>query len=279
MMALIPKSSNRMGKDPVYLCYNVPGGIGHPTVAREESDQSSKRKNIIVDSYQYKIDNFRGALQEYFQKQKEGGIKPSWETIEKRENDLKAPKIFISTCTAGSITAKGEAGTKKQAIQLAALAVIQEMKLIPAHEFRPTKVSAQERRRPQSLPPCKKKKEKKPIIENQQYLSGNFRGALQEYLMKHHPGVQLEFETKLEESAKSRLYIANCKVIGSTDEQLKGTVGAGYSVTKKSAIHFAALDFMQKLNLLTAAEHCKIRDGNDEANNVVSLATEVKAME
>jgi len=243
------------------------GGMGFPTAAREESDPTLKRKHFIVNSVQWEKGNYRGVLQEYFQKQKQGGIQLAFDTVDKNASDPRATRIFISTCTAGDLKATGEeAGTKRKAIQLAALAAIQELKLVTDEELKSLKVSAQERKKQD--PPAIKKKEKKPIIENEQYLSGNFRGALQEYLARHHPGGQLEFTTRLQESTKSRLFIAICKVVGlsgTTDEPFKDKEGTGFASSKRGAIQFSALELMMKMNLVTADAHSSIHKINSFA--------------
>jgi len=104
------------------------------------------------------------------------------------------------------------------------------------------------------------KKEMKPIIENMQYVTGNFRGALLEYLAKTHPGVTLKFETELLQNiSQSIVYIAKCKAFTDQNRRFKKLiVGTGYAAVKKSAIHFSALDFMLKLNLLTEAQHFQV---------------------
>jgi hypothetical protein len=248
------------------------GGMGVPTVPREETDPTSKRKLLILKSVQWKNRNYRGVLQEYFQKQKQA-IKPTFDTVEKSGSDPRAAKVFISTCKAGEVTATGEAGTKRKAIQQAALAVIEEMKLITAAD----KIASSEKNTDEKIkpkdPPPPKKKEKKPIIENIQYLKGNFRGALQEYLASYHPGVRLQFETEVQQSPRSRLFIAHCKPValsGSLDEQFVDLVGIGHATSKKSAIHFSALEFMVKMNLLTEAKHFEIHhDGKENPENAL----------
>jgi len=104
------------------------------------------------------------------------------------------------------------------------------------------------------------KKEMKPIIENKQYVTGNFRGALLEYLAKAHPGVTLKFETELLQNiSQSMVYIAKCKAFTDQNKRFKELiVGTGHAAVKKSAIHFSALDFMLKLNLLTEAQHFQV---------------------
>merc|ERR1712060_260055 len=108
----------------------------------------------------------------------------------------------------------------------------------------------------------------KPIIENQQYLSGNFRGALLEYLVRHHPGSKLEFKYEQKKNPPQSLFIAHCTVVGpggSTVEPYKDKVGTGFGASKKRAMHFAALQLMIQMNLLNEATHHSIHKKNNAA--------------
>jgi len=107
----------------------------------------------------------------------------------------------------------------------------------------------------------KKKKKMGLMTENKQYLAGNFRGALQEYLSKKYPAAKVEFETEKQESATNMpVFISTCKVLGGENERLKGMVGIGHAASKKSSVQFSALDYMLKLNLLSAKQHTKIHN-------------------
>jgi len=216
----------------------------------------------IHESIQYKAENYRGALQEHFVKQGAESIL-SFDTQPKAGNDPKNPLGFICFCKAGEVTATGEAKSKKQALQLAAFAVIQKMKLVSPMEQTPLKAYTKEKNPPKA-PIGPKKKGTKPMIENKQYLNGNFRGALQEYLARNNPGVALEFKTELQEPNLSPgVFIATCRAIGGDNEQLKSMVGTGHAASKKSAVHYSALEFILKLNLLTPQQHFKIHHGKN----------------
>jgi len=249
-------------------------GLGHPTATGGDVNHTLKKKNTnkkkkkvkvvipIHESIQYKAENYKGALLEHFQKQGDES-KLSFDTQPKPGNDPKNQPGFICFCKAGVVSATGEAKSKKQALQLAAFAAIQKMKLISPIEQIPLKADAKEKVAPK-LPLSPKRKETKPIIENKQYLNGNFRGALQEYLARNNPGVALEFKTELKEPNSSPgVFIAMCRVIGGDNEQLKSMVGTGHAASKKSAVHFSALEFILKLNLLTPQQHFKIHYGKN----------------
>jgi len=141
---------------------------------------------------QYKANNFRGALQEYFQKQG-SEIKLNFYSEPKDDVGLKVP-VFVCTCTAGDLAATGEGSSKKQAIQRSALAVIKKIANSSMENFtneanlEPKKLNSQ---------PSSKKRGIKAVIVNKQYLNGNFRGALQEVLTVRYPGVTLNFKTEL----------------------------------------------------------------------------------
>jgi len=381
------------------------GGLGKATSAGDNTDptlkkkQSNKKKKEgevrIAESRQFLVKNYRGALQEYLQKQ--GDFKLSFDTEQKNESNSKLPKMYVSTCNANDIVGTGEAPSKKQAVHLAALAVIKEMKLISAREYRSLSKAAREAKQakksktapapkvavpkkskeellkerevdeegklyrgtvkffltaqsygfitpdekeinfkgltakgriyvakddivcysqeiglnakskvvfklykdsmgmgayevtgedgspiiyePKTVttgdagnevkPKRKKKSKVGPMVENKQYLLGNFRGALQEYLTKKHSEVKLEFETEVQEpNTKPPVFIATCKAVGAEVDRLKKLVGTGHAASKKQAVHFSALEYMLKLNLLSAKQHFKIHHQNKDGSAV-----------
>jgi len=359
-----------------------------PTMKKKK--QSNKKKKAkgavrIAESRQFLVKNYRGALQEYLQWQ--GDLELSFATEQKNESNSKHPKMWVSICNANDFTGTGEAMSKKQAVQLAALHVIKEMKLITASEYRSiTKAAreAEQAKKAKATPAtvakktkeellnereideerkiytgtadiflttqsygfisiddeinfkgltakkriyvseddivcwseevglnknskvifklykdsmglgayevknedgtpiifepkaeqsdkagdagkgvkAKKKKKGKmgPMIENKEYLLGNFKGALQEYLSKKYPEVKLEYETEQEESStgKPASFIATCKAVGAEIEKLKELVGTGQGSSKKAACQSSALEYIVKLNLLSAKKHFKI---------------------
>jgi len=384
-------------------------GLGKATSAGDNTDptlkkkkQSNKKKKTkgvgpISESRQFLVKNYRGALQEYLQKQ--GDFKLSFDTEQKNEKISKYPIMYVSTCNANDVVGTGEAKSKKQASHLAALAVIKEMKLISAREYRSITKAAREAEQAKKTTPAsvpkeivqkktkeellkerevdeeeksytgtvkfyrlsqnygfisideeinfkgltakgriyvskddivcyseevgldknskvifklykdsmglgayevqnedgspitferkaeksgkagdagnvvktkrKKKTKMGPMIENKQYLVGNFRGALQEYLKKKYPEVKLEFETELQEpSTKPPVFIATCKAVGAEVDKLKELVGTGHAASKKAAVHFSALEYMLKLNLVSAKKHFKIHHQNKDGSAV-----------
>jgi len=376
-------------------------GLGKATSAGDNTDptlkkkkQSNKKKKTkevgrIVESRQFLLKNYRGALQEYLQKQ--GDFKLNFDTEQKNESNPKLPNIYICTCNAKDVVGTGEATSKKQALQLAALDVIKELKLITAREYRSILKIAREAKQVKktkkastpkvvvakktkeellrerevdeeetiytgtvkfylttqdygfisideeiefkgltakgriyvekddiicyseevglnknskvifklykdsmgigahevqnedgtpiiferkvvdgAVKPKRKKKTKMgPIIENKQYLIGNFRGALQEYISKKYPRQKLEFETELQEpSTKPPVFIATCKAVETEVDKLKELVGTGHAASKKAAVHFSALEYMLKLNLLSAKQHFKIHHQNKDGSAV-----------
>jgi len=252
-----------MDSEPPVKKQKTHKGTGNATAVRDGSDPTLKRKDNIVHSEQYKMKNYRGALQEYFQKK--GGQMPSFTAVEKSEpRALK--KIFEATCKAGDLEGTGEAGTKKAAYQLSALDAIQKMGLIPAGEFKPTKLGDQ-KLQVQAPPVGTKKKEKLKMVENKQYLTGNFRGALQEHFARSHPGVRVVFDTKVKEGSSAKRFIATCKTVGSTDEKFTDMEAIGNAPSKKIAIRQSALQFILKMNLITPAQHSEIHHENVEITN------------
>lgn len=61
---------------------------------------------------------------------------------------------------------------------------------------------------------AKRSKEIKPMIGRKQYISGNFRGALSEYIKQNYTGVDLNFETEKHGVDDSPVFTAHCTAIG-----------------------------------------------------------------
>lgn len=98
----------------------------------------------------------------------------------------------------------------------------------------------------------------KPIIEHKQYLLGNFRGALMEFLHKKHPELTVEYEIKTHAAQGKLFYIAKCKAVGGETEEFKELEGVGQASKERPAGKLAALDYMFKLKLLTPNQHFQI---------------------
>jgi len=97
----------------------------------------------MTESHQYQNGNFRAALQEHLDR---GGktANLTFNTTEQPQEDKKAPKVFISKCKLQSVKDAtpvpttdegiGHAGSKKKAMQYAALDLILKMGLVTAEQ-------------------------------------------------------------------------------------------------------------------------------------------------
>jgi len=211
------------------------GGIVKKQTTKEGATNASPKKTNFL--------NFRGTLQEYFQK--DHIAIPIFTTKEKTEGYSGSNKLFISQCQAGTVVlGTGEGWTKKKAIQNAARDALQKMNLIsPQQHF--------------------EKKETAPVTQNKQYINGNFRGALQEYMVKEDPSLGLEYKTEMDQS--KMCFIATCSAVGGVAEQFVKIEGIGEGRSKKSAVHNSALDFMFKSKILTTTQHRKFHQEWNEA--------------
>jgi len=88
------------------------------------------------------------------------------------------------------------------------------------------------------------------VLENQCYLNGNYRGALLEHFQQSFIMAKLSYATQEDLSEGARVFISTCRADGGKYEE-----GIGYATSKKAAIHYASLDFMLKMKLLTMEEH------------------------
>jgi len=203
--------------------------------------------NDITQFDQYCRANFRGALQEYFQK-----FRPN-EVLRFRSMKLGSESDFISNCKADKITGAGRARTKKQAIQLAALDVIFKMGLVPAEGSTRRCASKALEVVPNTI---------SPMSENDQYKRDNFRGALLEYFQKLGREVSIVFKTTPQFPGR---FISTCR--------LDGYVGTGTAGSKKRSIQLAAFDLICKLKLLSIEEIERQRERQKNQHEVRSLVT------
>jgi len=203
--------------------------------------------NDITQFDQYCRANFRGALQEYFQK-----FHPN-EVLRFRSMKLGTESEFISNCKAHKITGAGRARTKKQAIQLAALDVIVKMGLVPAEGSTRRCASNALEVVPNTI---------SPMSENDQYKRDNFRGALLEYFQKLGREVSIVFETTPQFPGR---FISTCR--------LDGNVCTGTAGSKKRSIQLAAFDLICKLKLLSIEEIERQRERQKNQHEVRSLVT------
>jgi hypothetical protein len=98
----------------------------------------------------------------------------------------------------------------------------------------------------------KEKKKKQGMIsmaKNRQFLAGNYRGALIEYIQNQR-GLKLNFETKQnsESDPKARTFISTCVV------DIKAT---GEATTKVQAARLAALAMIKKMSLISDSDRKK----------------------
>jgi len=156
--------------------------------------------------------------------------------------EIKHPwiKVYLGTCEAGGKVGKARAKSRKEAIRLACLDIIQQFDLVPKETFVDTMAL--------DLPTPKQKKIR-PIIEYTSYLRGNYKGALDEYARKHFRPRKLIFKFDHFCEGDEKVYVASCTTI-------KGKyVGRGRSNHKKRSAHLACLDYMLKSELLTKEQH------------------------
>jgi len=204
----------------------------------------------ITSFVQYCRANFRGALQEYFQKCRPN-FKLCFETAkEEKEN------IYVSTCKVDDALGVGRARSKKHATQLAAKDVIIKMGLVSDEESQRLCAQLDE----MEVGP----REAVPIYENEQYNRENYRGALQEWFQKIGKEVTLLFETNLQ---PSKSFISTCSV--------DGTFGTGEAGSKKKAIQLAAFDLICKLGLLPKEEIERQRERQKKPKEIRSFATQL----
>lgn len=98
-----------------------------PTAKRKNWNQKITEKYPILETQQFKAENYRGALREHLKKD---NVCESYELHKKNETDMNT--IYICTCKAGDVTVTEEAKGKKLVRHLAAVALMKKLKLIPA---------------------------------------------------------------------------------------------------------------------------------------------------
>lgn len=194
--------------------------------------------------------NYRGALQEHLQQQVGRPVNIIFNSskMEHGEQD----SIHTSRCVVKGIHGEGYGASRKEAIQLAALDVILKMELATEQEIQEAKNGPinDEAGGGSGKEEAPDLKDLPPLIENPSYLNGNYRGALQEYFQKAKIRAQLTYHTRDEMSGDANVFITTCKASSGKFED-----GIGHASTKKAAVHFASLDFMLKIGLLTMEEH------------------------
>lgn len=222
-------------------------------VQQNDLEMGTKEVAPITDNEQYNRDNFRGALQEWFQKLGQ-------EVTLLFETNPRLPKSFVSTCSVDGIVGTGEAGSKKKAIQLAAFDLICKLGLLTKEEIERQRERQKKPKEIRSFatqlsPNILATKVIPPIVKSEQYRKNNFRGVLQEYCQKvGGADALLNFDT----IAKSqKLFVSTCVI--------NGVEGVGEASNKKEAIQLAALDLIVKLGLLSHEEVQKQREWKRES--------------
>jgi len=220
---------------------------------QDDFEVGTKEAVPIYENEQYNRENFRGALQEWFQKIGKD-VTLLFET-----NPL-VPKRFVSTCTVEGTSGRGEAGSKKKAIQLAAFDLICKLGLLTQEEIERQRERQKKPKEIRSFatqlsPNILSTKVIPPIIESEQYRKNNFRGVLQEYCQKvGGADALLNFDT-IAKSHKS--FVSTCVI--------NGVEGIGEASNKKEAIQHCALDLIVKLGLLSQEEVEKQKEWKRES--------------
>jgi len=193
--------------------------------------------------------NYRGALQEHLQRVEGRAVNMIFTTdkMEYGEQDT----LYISRCTEQGIEGEGYGATRKDAVQQAALDIIKQMGLATEEdiEINKKRKSTADEKLKRSKPTMKKGHPR--IIEFKSYKSGNFRGALLEYFQKVGIAARPVYITREDMVTDgTKVFISTCSA-----EEEKFEEGIGHASTKKAAIHFASLDFILKMGLLTMEDH------------------------
>jgi len=100
----------------------------------------------------------------------------------------------------------------------------------------------------------KKRESVKETVEIDNYLRGNYRGALQEYCHQRDASITYETDVDLNDS---NLFITTARTVGYEDDTVEGT---GRAPNKKAAIKAAALDLIFNLGLVSKEEHEQNQD-------------------
>jgi len=208
----------------------------------------------FTENKQFIKRNFRGALQEHLQREEGRSVNLIFNTDKMEYGDQNT--LFISRCKWRTTDGEGYGTSRKEAIQQAALDIIQKLGLATDEDVEKytKEIVASDKEKP------KKKRDPVPIKDlpsvtgNKSYLNGNYRGALLEYLQKAGIVSRPTYTTREETTEdNTKVFIATCISKEGNFED-----GLGHASAKKAAIHFASLDFMLKMGLLTMEEHLKV---------------------
>jgi len=201
------------------------------------SPKKRKRSKLRVPCHemkQFKQKDFKGILQMYINDSNDdSNASIVFETREDDREKLDGNQMFVSVCEAGELSGEGCGVSKQKSRSMACLDIIQKLGLFPKEHHLDTMACV--------IP--KKSKRFKPVLENGNYLSGNFKGLLQEYLAINEPEDKLIFNTS------SQVFVTTCRTKTGKYQ------GRGEAQTKKRSVHLACLDAMINMGLLTKEEH------------------------
>jgi len=107
----------------------------------------------------------------------------------------------------------------------------------------------------------RKKRKRKSITEMtevDEYLNGNYRGALQVYFHQRDVSIQTTYETN-KDPDDDNLFLTIARTVGYDDDTVEGT---GRAANKKASTKAAALDLIINLGLVSKEEHEQNQDSN-----------------
>jgi len=202
--------------------------------ALSKKRKRSKLKVPCHEMIHFKQKDFRGILQMYIEdRNNDSNAKIVFETREDERAKLDGKHMFLTLCEAGELSGEGCGMSKQKSKSMACLDIIQKLGLLPEELHVDTMARV----------PAKSRKRVKPLWESGNYLHGNFKGLLQEYLAINDPEDELIFETS------SQVYVTTCRT-------KKGKYkGRGEAPLKKKSVHLACLDAMNNMGLLTKEQH------------------------
>jgi len=233
-----------------------PGG-GYSSAGRERRRPRIPRvqgpPKPFRENKQFIIRNFRGALQEHLQREEGRCVNLIFNTDKMEYGEQNT--LYISRCQWRTTNGEGYGTSRKEAIQQAALDIIQKLGLATEEDVKKysKEIVPADKEKPKKKDPVPIKDLPK-VTGNKSYLNGNYRGALLEYLQKAGIVARPIYTMREEETEdKTKVFIATCIAKEGNFED-----GLGHASAKKAAIQFASLDFMLKMGLLTMEEHLAV---------------------
>jgi len=196
-----------------------------------------KRSKLEVPCHemvQFENKDFHGILKMYLNmRDKVPEPEIILETTLDDETKVDNSSVYLTICKAGGETGKGLGLSKKKSRALACLDIIQKLGLVPEECLVDT----------MAVPASPNPKRVKTLLENGNYLCGNFREALREHLQRSDPDDDLILEST------NQVIVTTCRT-------KKGKYhGRGEAQTRKKSVHLACLDVMLNMGLLTKEQH------------------------